>query len=433
MAIVKRPISVALLETAIEKIESNEPALSRELTRYLERYNNTSGFHHAELKLSNEREGSTPLANNRGYTSSSDYTASLSGHLYQNNWLALNLGVISGQREPNSNEESPQETFPDGTYLSFGWDAMQLDFGYRPHWLGPFQESDMLFSTNTTSLPGITISNTTPANFLGFQYEMFFLEISESNVIRSQDRSERLQGKPKLFGLHLGFHPLPGFAIGFNRLAQYGGADREDGLGDIAQALYNPRRNDNSGGEEENDFGNQLSSITTRFTFSGERPISIYMEYAGEDTSFSSKYAFSNSALMFGFHAPQIADSLDFTYEFAEWQNAWYTNGNYGDGLTHYNSVLGHWGGDRRAINDSVGATAETIKLVWDLNRNSLLTTKIQSLKNKSYSTHQYETNQELALSYSTQIQKCWLNIELVKGEDVFGESYQLLSGGIQW
>ena len=39
---------------------------------------------------------------------------------------------------------------------------------------------------------------------------------------------------------------------------------------------------------------------------------------------------------------------FDAAYEVSEWQNAWYVNGLYGDGLTNEGHVLGHWGGDWR-------------------------------------------------------------------------------------
>ncbi|WP_045860886.1 hypothetical protein [Teredinibacter purpureus] len=64
-------------------------------------------------------------------------------------------------------------------------------------------------------------------------------QLSEIGFDTRDDGSERLTGNPKLLGMHVGFAPLEGFAIGFNRMLQYGGADRDESISSLAQAFFN--------------------------------------------------------------------------------------------------------------------------------------------------------------------------------------------------
>ena len=62
-------------------------------------------------------------------------------------------------------------------------------------------------------------------------------------------------------------------------------------------------------------------------------PFSVYMEYAGEDTSAASDVDLGNSAIMHVIHLPVLPFDLGLSYEYAELHTGWYTNGNYGDGM----------------------------------------------------------------------------------------------------
>ncbi|WP_232426785.1 capsule assembly Wzi family protein [Teredinibacter turnerae] len=427
MPVIKRPISIKQVQLALDNLGSKDPDLSASIRRYLERYSSRAGVTHASIATYASNEGYHTLPNSRGTESDSQYEASALAYVALNDWALLNVGGYITDRENRKDE------FPEGTFLSFGPDQMQVDIGYRPHWLGPFQESDMLLSTNAPALPGITLSNILPFNFLGISYELFLAEMSESDLIRSQqDRDTRNTGNPRLFGLHLSFQPVDGFAIGFNRLMQYGGADRDDSLSSLSQAFFNAKENDNVG-IKGRDFGNQLSSITTSYTFTGRFPAAIYMEYAGEDTSYSSEYHLGNTALMFGLHLPKLTRSLDFSYEYAEWQNAWYTNGNYGDGLREYEIPMGHWGANYRVFKDAVGAKAETAKLIWDIRNGHSLTFKWRQLENKYYASRDYVPAKEGSLEYALASGPFIMGATVTTGTTVFDENYSSLSGFFRW
>lgn len=430
MPIIKRPIPVKQVHIALERAATQDPALVSSLKTYLERYTYSAGVTHLSVSGSVAEGSEHVLANQRGLTTESNYQASYSAYWVLNDFIALNLGGIAGNRDYPLKDE-----FAEGSFVSLGWDAMQVDIGYRPHWFSPFQESAMLISTQASAMPGITVSNVQPFGFLGIQYELFLAQMSESDLIQSQeDEQARLTGNPRLFGMHLSFAPVDGFAVGFNRLMQYGGADRLDGFGDLADAFLNAKDADNSG-REGRDFGNQLSAINTRYTFAGEFPMSVYMEYAAEDTSKSSDYHFGNSSLMLGLHLPKLTETLDLTFEYADWQNAWYVNNNYGDGLSHYNSLLGHWAANDRQFDDSVAAESHLIKAIWDFSPGKSLTIKARGVNNKQYgrANSEYENAQEIELEYAQSLGDFIAGVNVLSGSDAFGEDYSRISGFIRW
>lgn len=422
--ILKRPISVRAVYKALAKLGDQDPALSRAIKHYLKRYNETAAITHASAKLTStdKLDNTKTLANNFGRTTGSSYEASATAYISPSDYMWINIGGISHD----------DESYLEGSYISFGTEWAQVDIGYRPHWFGPFQDSDMLISTNAKTMASISLSNTVPLTGFGISYELFLAEMSTSKQILSQERDEYQTGEPRLFGAHLGFQPFDGFAIGFNRLMQYGGGDRDDGFGDLFKAFIDPSGQDNIG-QQGRDFGNQLSSVTTRYVFPGEFPFSVYMEYAGEDTSNSSNFRLGNTALMFGLHLPKLTDSLDLTYEFADWQNAWYVNTNYGDGLTNEKVVIGHWGGQNRELEPAVGATTHMAKLIWELSDRQILTSTARYISNENYYNADYDNGYELHLEYTHLFNKFLAGAEIYAGQNVYGDSFATATGFIRW
>ena len=428
MPIIKRPIAINRVNVALEKVGNSEPALTRSISEYLKRYSKTISVTHFEAKAAAYEGEGLWVPNARGVGVSSGYDVSFAGFWAMNSFMSLSVGGKAYERDRGRKSE-----FPEGTYLSIGGDYLQMDIGNRAHWFGPFQESDMLISTQAPSMTSVTFSNSEPIPLFGTSYEIFWAQMSESAFVLDQNGVCRCNdGKPKLFGFHISFAPVDGFAIGFNRLMQYGGADRDEGMGSLAQAFFDAKKYDNVG-VEGNNFGNQLSSVTTRYTFTGDFPVSVYMEYAGEDTSASSDAHLGNSALMFGFHLPKLTNQLDFTYEYAEWQNAWYVNTIYGDGLTHNSSVLGHWGAQQRVFGDAVGAEAQTFKLIWDIAIGKQLTAIYRQIDNTDFTNEEYETGQSIGLDYSVGMGAFIVGGELLAGKDVFGEDYGKVSAFLRW
>jgi len=427
MPIIKRPIPVKQVQRALDKVGDRSPELSSSVRKYLERYEPRVNITHVGLEGRYSDNVAYGLPNQRGFNSHSDYLVSARGHAVVSDLVSVNIGGVAGD------QNQARSAHLDGSYVSLGVDYFQVDLGYRPHWFGPFQDSDMLISTNAGAMPSVTFSNVEPLPFLGMRYEVFWAQMSESDGIQSgNDSSIDLTGNPLLFGLHLSFEPVDGFAIGFNRLMQFGGADRDKGVDSLVEALFFPREADNVGTEGRN-FGNQLTSITTRYTFAGDFPFSVYMEYAGEDTSRPSEAHLGNSALMFGIHLPEVLNIFDLSYETAQWQNAWYVNGIYDDGLTHYGSILGHWGGAQRRFGDDIGAKAETAKVIWDIAPGRSLTARYRRIENEPRSSVVYHTGEEFSLEFAQSWRRLVTGVEVLGGHDVFGEDFGMLSAFVRW
>ena len=427
--IIKRPIPINAVKEAISHASYEYPVISRSVARYIERYEKDIGLTHFSVSARISEGSSQKRANARGETSESNYAFSQRSFVSLGDHFIFNTGA--NLYDGNNGQK---DRFADGTYLSLGWDTFQVDIGYRDHWYGPFSDSDMLLTTNAPSIPSITISNSKPLNLWNMQYEVFFGEMSESDRIESgTNPAEDVTGKPKLMGVHLSFIPLSGFAIGFNRLLQFGGGNRDESISSLTKAFFQVKASENIG-FEGNDFGNQLSSITTKYTFNDRFPLSVYMEYAGEDTSKPSNFHLGNSSLMLGFHLPMLTNNIGLTYEFADWQNLWYVNGNYGDGLTNYQSILGHWGGEQRAFGDAVPATSHMAKLLWQVGNGKTLSTIYRSLDNRDPAQRiDYVTSRTLELEYSHALKKHIIGINIFAGNDVFDDSFTQISGFIRW
>jgi hypothetical protein len=305
---------------------------------------------------------------------------------------------------------------------------MQMDIGWRDHWLSPMTDSAMLLSTQAPTMPTLSISNYQPISRVGFQYEAFIGEMSESSHIVSASGTCCTTGKPRYFGLHLSISPLPGWSLGVNRIEQYGGGDRPDSFSDLLKAFFDPAKYDN-----EQNFGNQQASLSSRFLFQGATPFAVYFEYAGEDTSKLSNFRLGNAALSAGLDFPLLGKTLALKFEVSEWQNAWYVHEVYQDGLRNHDHVIGHWGGDWRVVGDGVGARSWMVQVACEPKFGGLLEGTYRSLDNQLYTNQPYVPGSNFDLRYSHQWRQFLMGAELSFGRDVFGASYSRVSGFLRF
>ena len=183
-----------------------------------------------------------------------------------------------------------------------------------------------------------------------------------------------------------------------------------------------------------------MSSITSRFNFGGEVPFSVYLEYAGEDTSTNKNYRLGNVALSAGLFFPVVTESLDLTYEFSDWQNGWYVNRIYGNGYTNDGSVIGHWAANERLFGDAVGAQIHTLKANWDLGSRSLLKATYRTIKNEEYSRRNDSTSRfefvrghELQLRYSFQLEQYFTGVDLYVGRTTLDDEFINIGAFLEW
>jgi len=415
--VMTRPIAAATVLDALPAACKVDELLCSRVRKYLQRYTKRASLDHASFGFVATEGATTALANQHGMDSDSSYQASVHGYVQITDYAIVSLGALAFDGD----------VMPTGSMLSFGFDALQLDIGYRDHWFSPFSGSSMLISTQAETLPSVTFSNYRPLTRFGFTYEVFFAELSSSDKIRFQGGTT--SGNPRLSGIHLAIEPAAGWSLGVNRLLQFGGGARGGrNPGDFLDALFKPNQNDNQGGTDE-EFGNQLAAITSSFVFPGRVPFSAYVEYGGEDTSFEGNYRLGNAALSLGIHFPQLWNQFDLTFEVSEWQNSWYTNIIYGDGLTHEGNVLGHFGGDHRTFGDGVGAQSQFLRLGWEPGFGGVFDFTVRTVRNEDYTNMGYQRAYEFGTAYSRALRGYSLGAEFLVGRDVFGESFSRIGG----
>ena len=408
--VLTRPIAAATVYDALPAICARDAALCEQLRRYLAPFMRSGGLTHLSLAFAAGSSEETPLPNRRGMTTGSTYELSSSLYWQPSDFIIVNAGIVaySGER------------IAAGSFVSFGIEHAQLDLGFRDHWLSPMTDSAMLLGVNAETMPSVTLSSYAPMTRWGFRYEVFLAEMSESSAIAFDGGFTA--GNPRLAGMHLSFQPVPGWAIGFNRIMQYGGGAREDSFGNLFDAFFRPNEEDNTG--TTGDFGNQAASITSRFLMPGELPFAIYFELAGEDTSKNSNVRLGNAAFSGGVHFPSLGRGLELTVELSEWQNGWYVHHIYQDGLRHEGNVIGHWGGDSRVLGDGVGARSLMARIGWEPRFGGVLEATYRALENEDYTAPDYERAQALELRYSRMWRDFHFGGEAYVSKDVFGDSY---------
>jgi hypothetical protein len=392
----------------------SEPALCEEVRRYLARYMRNWSVTEVSVQGSTSSGNEETLPNRHGLTTESAWQASVRGYYQPFDHALLSLGAVAYEGE----------TVPTGSMLSVGFSRAQLDIGYRDHWWSPMSDSSMLIGTQASTMPSVTLSNYVPLTRFGLHYEAFVASMSESDAIQVAGNST--SGRPRLAGFHASIEPASGWALGVSRLLQYGGGERPGSFSDLLKAFFDPSRYDNTNPNLTGDqqFGNQVASFTSEFLFPGRTPFSVYYEYAGEDTSYGRNYLLGNSALSAGIRFPRLWRRFELTYEISEWQNAWYVNGVYGDGLTNDGHVIGHWGGDSRAPGDAVGALSQMVRIGWQPKFGGTLDLRLRTLRNESYLAVDYERAYNATLRYSYPVGQFDVGAEVFAGKDVFGESF---------
>jgi len=416
--VLSRPIAAATVLDALPQACKVDRELCRRVRTYLNRYMRTVTLDQAGVEVSASDGATVPLPNQRGLTSDSSWLVSAQGHWQINDYAILSLGGVA----------HGDEAVASGSMLSLGFEYAQLDVGFREHWLSPFTTSSMLLSTEAKTMPSVTLSNYMPITRLGLQYEVFLAEMSHSDRIVYQDGFT--QGNPRLAGLRVAIEPVPGWSLAANRVLQFGGGARGGtSFGDFFDALFKPSQYDNVDSASRSQFGNQVASFTSRFIFPGSTPFSVYFEYAGEDTSYSTNYRLGNSALSIGISFPRLWQRFDLTYEASEWQNAWYAHGVYHDGLANHGRVIGHWGADQRRFNDAVGAQSHLVRVGWEPSFGGLLQLRARTLANEDYSGVDYRRAYDLTVDYSWPIRGFTVGAEIMSGRDVYGESFSRIAG----
>lgn len=418
--VMHRPIAAATVLDALPTACAKDAALCERVRRYLDRYTPRAAVTNVTLEAAATHGSDVTLPNSYGMANGSNAQGVLGAYFQPSDYLIASAGVNAYEGRVDWS----------GSMLSLGFSKAQLDIGYKPHWLSPMTDSSMLMSSEAPTMPSVSISNYEPLTRFGFSYEIFEAVMSHSDRIVWQDGYT--SGNPRLGGLQLTLEPASGWSVSLNRLAQFGGGARGNGsLSELLKALFNPSRYSNSTTASQ-DATNQQASITSSFLFTGRVPFAVYAEYAGEDTSRGRNYLLGNSALSWGIHFPRLAERFDLTLEASEWQNLWYTNYIYLDGMTNHGFVTGNWAADQRVFNDGVGGRSAMARVGWDATFGGLLELRYRILENEAYSGVPYHHFHEITLGYSRPWNGLVVGGELDSGSDVFGGSFARLSGFVR-
>ncbi len=427
--ILKRPFAVKLVEDALPQACEVDRFLCEKVRRYLQRYSRDYAITEASATgtLVHGKGDTGVLPNSYGEPVDSKWELSAQGFVQPNDYFLAAAGAVAYSGR----------TVPVGSMLSVGTNWAQIDMGYRNHWFSPMTESSQIMGTEAPTLPSVTISNYEPLTHLGFQYE-FFLARMSGQPLTYNGRAGF--GEPKLFGAQLSIEPFPGWSIGVNRLLEYGG-----GIGLPGSARFLAKDFFNPGGQSQ-DEGNQQASYISRFIFPSRIPVALYAQYAGENTEDGGSYLLGNSALLIGIDFPKLVRYLDATYEYAEWQNTWYTHFIYQDGMAEDGYVLGNWGADQRIFHDGIGARTQMLRVGWLPSFGGYLEERIRTVVNQSYYAngdarfydpsgvpYPYHHYYDFTLRYSRPWNGLTLGGELLTGRDVFGQSFARLSGFVRY
>jgi hypothetical protein len=416
--ILKRPFAVELVQLALPEACRVDKPLCEHVRAYLERYSHDYAVTHASATGSITHGAEGVVANSYGLPMQSKWEVSAQGFVQPTDYLLASIGGIGYDGRVS----------PTGSMVSLGTNWAQLDLGYRPHWMSPTTDSSMMISTEAPTMISATLSNYEPLTRLGFQYEFFWGVMSRSDHILSGGQGTTLEavGNPKLFGTQLSIEPFSGWSLGVNRTLQYGGGGLPDSARFLARDFFKP------GGQSQTQ-GNQEASYVSRFIFPGKIPFAMYVQYAGEDTEDGGSYLFGNSALTMGIDFPLLWRYFDMTYEISEWQNSWYVNSVFLDGMTNNRLVLGQWGADQRVFNDGVGARSQMLRIGWEPDFGGYLEERVRYVVNQEYGVVPYRHYSEFMLRYSRPWNELTVGGEALAGHDVFGKSFVRLSGFVRY
>jgi len=430
LPVLTKPYHTATVNRYLEKIVDSHPTLYMRITTYLKRYKKKAAITHAVGQLNYANTENIALPNQRGQMANATYQASFNGFWQVNQYLIINGG---GRYYEGGNY------LKTNTFVSFGLDVLQVDIGYREHWLSPFQEAAVLLSTQAKPPLSVTISNPTLITDYNIKYEMSVSILDEHDGIQFDRDEPAVSGKPALLTMHVSIQPFDWWTIGFNRTLMFGG-DEKVTLSDIWNAIIDPVNNDNCGGDGTDlqdcseEFGNQQASITNKFDLNWfNMPVSFYYEYAGEDTDNYSNYRLGNIAHSFGLFLPYLNENVSLNMELTTFQSHWYTHHIYDEGYSNDGVKMGHWWGTRKDPKDNVGGEAGSIRLDWQNSTESQISFLYRTANFNKSSFANYKQSHELELKYTRVINSGFLGLKFYLGKNNYGDNFIQTSLSYYW
>lgn len=430
LPILTKPYHAATVNRYLKKISHSHPVLYKRISSYLKRYKQDAALTHASLQLSYANKENIPLANHRGQMADANYQFSFNGFWQANQYVIINGGGMYYEGG---------DYIPTNSFISVGSDYFQVDFGYREHWLSPFQEGAVLLSTQAKAPLNITFSNPKLITDYKIKYELSIGKLEQHSDIKFGRENPPVSGKPALLVMHLSAQPYDWWTIGLNRTLMFGG-DGDVTLKDVWNGIIDPVNSDNCGGHGTDlqdcseELGNQQASVTNKFDVTWfDMPMSIYYEYAGEDTNNYTNYKLANLANSLGVFIPYLTENTSLNIELTDFQSAWYTHHIYGEGYSNDGVKMGHWWGTRKDPRDFVGGEAASVRFDWQNSTSSQLSFIYRSANFNNSSFADYQASHELEINYTRAIKSAFLGAKLYFGVNNYGEEFIQTSLSYTW
>ena len=432
-AVMRRPIPVSRVLLALPKACKRDAVLCAQVRRYLDRYFATAGVTHASIDVAAASHSTLTLPNEHGERIDSPVDGSAVMFYRPEDHVLLTAGGVAYAGTDGRFN-------PDGTLVSAGDEYLQVDTGWRDQWLSPMTDSSMLVSTEAPTMPSITVSNQEPIAALGLDYELFLARMSHAAQIAwSPAPGGYTEGDPNLAGFHVGIEPITGWALAANAIYQYGGGARPDSYLQLLGHLFG--RTSVSDGNTDSRYANRAISFTSAYTVTGPTPFEAYTEYAARDTFHGEFYRFHQTSLSAGVHFPDLAPRFDLTLEASEWQNKWYDDYDWLEGLTENGLVIGNWGADWRTFANTAGARSFMAQLGFPLAWGDSIDLRYRWLQNAGYASvcvscgvpQSYSVAEMLTADYAQPRNGYTRGLELDAGRDEFGSGFVRLAAFVRF
>ena len=181
-------------------------------------------------------------------------------------------------------------------------------------------------------------------------------------------------------------------------------------------------------------MGNQIASITNRFDFSVfDTPVSLYFEYAGEDTKDHKNYQLGNLAYTYGVFLPYLTDASSLYFEYSDYHSHWYVHHLYDEGYRNDGTIMGHWWANDRVADDRVGGTTMNLRYNLDIEDFGHLTAKAKYIKLDESTKADYQAGRELEVSYTQTYKNGFIGVSLINKKNVYGDSFNRISFSYNW
>ena len=422
LPILTKPYHAATVYHYLDKIVDNHPILHQRISSYIKRYKKDIALTHASINLNYSSQENIALPNQRGQMINDRYHLAFNGFWQVNQYLIINGG---GQYFDSG------DYIKTNSFISFGWDVLQLDLGYREHWMSPFQESAVLLSTQAPPPFSLTISNSTLLTSWNLKHEMSVGLLEKQDNISFDRTKPSVSGEPAFLTMHFSLQPYDWWTIGFNRTMMFSGGEKDVSLGDIWQAIIDPVNSDNCGGlgtelqDCSEEFGNQQASITNKFDLNWfNTDFSIYHEFAGEDTNDYKNYLLGNKEHSLGLFIPYLNQETSLNIEYTLFEDAWYVHHIYGEGYSNDGIKMGHWWGSMKDPKDGGEGDAASIRFNWQTNVSSQISILYRTANFDDSSFATYQQTHEIEIKYNHILGQAFAGIGLYVGRNAYGESF---------